>query len=233
MPDGRLRTILIVEDDEQTREYFAAALTTDPATGRVLKAANVDEARAHLAAVNPEVMLVDIGLPDGSGIDLIRHVRAHSRGTVSMVISVFGDEASIIGALEAGARGYLLKSEAPEDLRLSVTQLCDGGAPISPAIASHLLRRFSESGDPHDNAHAGTDDGSRKDHVGLTQREREALLLIVQGLSYQQVANEMGITRHTATSHIRSIYRKLEVRSRSEAVYEALSLGIVKVDERS
>lgn len=231
MSDGRLRTILIVEDDEQTREYFAAALETDPATGRVLKAATVDQARVHLAAIDPDVLLVDIGLPDGSGIDLIRHVRAHSKGTVSMVISVFGDETSIIGALEAGARGYLLKSEAPEDLRLSVAQLCEGGAPISPAIASHLLRRFSE---PDDGSAAQSDaaNRARNDAIGLTQREREALLLIVQGMSYQQVANEMGITRHTATSHIRSIYRKLEVRSRSEAVYEALSLGIVKVDER-
>lgn len=224
MTKDRSRTILIVEDDEQTREYFAVALELDPATGQILKAATFDAGLTQLSASHPDVMLVDIGLPDGSGIDLIRHARQHSRGTVSMVISVFGDETSIIHAIEAGARGYLLKSEAPEDLRLSVTQLCEGGAPISPAIASHLLRRFNDPDTPTD---------TQKEVAGLTHREREALLLIVQGLSYQQVADEMGITRHTATSHIRSIYRKLEVRSRSEAVYEALRVGLVKVDERS
>ncbi len=231
MSEVRLRTILIVEDDEQTREYFASALETDPATGRVLTAASVVEGRAHLAADKPDVMLIDIGLPDGSGIELIRHAREHSKGTVSMVISVFGDEASIIAALEAGARGYLLKSEAPEDLRQSVTQLCEGGAPISPAIASHLLRRFSGPV-PHSGVLSGIPTDTHKDTAALTVREREALLLVVQGLSYQQVADAMGITRHTATSHIRNIYRKLEVRSRSEAVYEALSRGLVKVEER-
>ena len=215
--------ILVVEDDEQTREYIASTLEVDASVQRVDRAPSVAGGLARLRAEAPDVMLVDLGLPDGSGLDLIRHAREHAPQTLSMVISVFGDEASIVAALEAGARGYLLKSERPEDLRRSVAQLLDGGAPISPAIARHLLRRFSEP--PRVPAREGA-------NPRLTDRERQALELIVKGLTYQEVADTLGISRHTATSHIRSIYRKLEVRSRSEAVYEAISLGLVKVDER-
>ena len=140
-----------------------------------------------------------------------------------MVISVFGDEASLIHALEAGARGYLLKSDRASDLRESVAQLIAGGAPISPGIASYLLQRFNAT--PDSNA---TDDH----HSSLSPREQQVLELIVKGFSNQDVADELGISGHTATSHVRSIYRKLEVRSRSEAVYEALSRGIVTVKPR-
>jgi DNA-binding NarL/FixJ family response regulator len=216
-------SILVVEDEEQTREYFVATLAADDTVQRVHKASTFDEGLAHLFAEAPDVMLVDLGLPDGSGIDLIRFAREHSPGTLCMVITVLGDEASIFGALEAGALGYLLKSEGPEDLRQAVAQLLAGGAPISPGIASHLLRRFA---DPIDSS------GARGKDPGLTGREREALELIVKGCTYQEVAGAMGITRNTATSHIRSIYRKLEVRSRGEAVYEAISQGIVKVDKQ-
>jgi DNA-binding NarL/FixJ family response regulator len=141
-----------------------------------------------------------------------------------MVITVFGDEASLIRALEAGARGYLLKSEGPSDLKESVAQLVAGGAPITPAIASFLLRRFNSPPD----ANGKDDQGS-----SLSPREQQVLELIVKGCSNQDVADELGISRHTSTSHIRSIYRKLEVKSRSEAIYEALSRGIITVKERS
>jgi DNA-binding NarL/FixJ family response regulator len=215
--------VLVVEDDEQTREYFVATLEADDTVQRVDKASTFAEGLAHLSADAPDVMLVDLGLPDGSGIDLIRLARDDSPTTLSMVITALGDEASIFAALEAGALGYLLKSEGPDDLRLAVAQLLEGGAPISPGIASQLLRRFTAAtGSPN----------ARASNPGLTGREREALELIVKGSTYQEVAEAMSITRHTATSHIRSIYRKLEVRSRSEAVYEAISQGIVRVDER-
>jgi len=215
-------TILIVEDDEETREYFAASLEADESVRRVDRAATLEAGLSVLAQEAPDVMLVDLGLPDGSGIDLIRRAREQSPDTLSMVITVFGDEASIVRALEAGARGYLHKSEGPDDLRRSVAQLIGGGAPISPGIASHLLKRFSEAPEPAKS--------TAKEGAGLTRREREVLQLIVRGCTYQEVADELSISRHTATSHIRHIYRKLQVRSRSEAVYEALSLGIVKVE---
>jgi len=225
MSDSPAPTILVVEDDDQTREYFASTLEADGTASRVDRAPSFQAGLHVLSTDPPDVMLVDIGLPDGSGIDLIRHARKNSPETLSMVITVFGDESSIIGALEAGARGYLLKSEGPDDLRRSVSQLLGGGAPISPAIARHLLKRFGSA--------PASAEPPKKEGPHLTRREREVLQLIVRGYTYQNVAEALGISRHTATSHIRGIYRKLEVRSRSEAVYEALSLGLVKVDERS
>ena len=215
--------ILVVEDDPETREYFAATLRDDDSVDHVRTAETFADAIRTLDASPPDVMLVDLGLPDGNGVDLILHAREHSRETLSMVISVFGDERSLIGALEAGARGYLLKSESPSNLRESVAQLVAGGAPISPAIASVLLQRFDET----------EDEGGKPDYsASLSPREQQVLELIVKGFSDQNVADELVISRHTATSHVRSIYRKLEVRSRSAAVYEALRRGIVHVRTR-
>ena len=216
-------SILVVEDDDHTRDYLVATLEADEHVHRVDGARTLREGSTRLAESPPDVMLVDLGLPDGSGLDLIRQAREQSPETRSMVITIFADERSTIRAIEAGACGYLLKSDVPEDLRRAVAQLLDGGAPISPAIASHLLRRFgaSPSSPPADPK------GPR-----LTTRETEVLQLIVRGRSYREVAEALGITRHTATTHIRNIYGKLAVKSRSEAVYEAISRGIVKVRER-
>lgn len=165
-------------------------------------------------------MLVDLGLPDGSGLDLIRGARNLSVDILTLVITVFGDEKSVIGAIEAGARGYLLKSEAPDDLRESVRQVLAGGAPISPGIASYLLQRFQVR---------ESSSVDREDGPSLTARELEVLELIVRGLPLQEVAGVLGVSRNTVASHVKGIYQKLEVSSRGEAVFEALSQGLVKV----
>jgi DNA-binding NarL/FixJ family response regulator len=217
----RTHTILVVEDDANTRSYIAHALESDEGRYEVTTAGSRTAAFELLRRDPPDVMLVDLGLPDGSGIELIRTAREMSADIHVLVISVFGDEASVIGAIEAGAHGYLLKSEAPEDLRLSVAQVLAGGAPISPGIASHLLRRFSELHPPRGNDCA---------IPALTRRECEVLKLMVKGVPYQEAAQALGITRNTVASHVKSIYRKLEVGSRGEAVFEALSRGIVKVE---
>ena len=128
-----------------------------------------------------------------------------------------------MSALEAGALGYLLKDGTAEYIGDSIMDMLAGGSPISPAIARHLLRRFR--GD-------APADGVRSDDVPrLSERESEVLRLIVKGFTYAEIADLLGVSSHTVTSHVRGIYRKLEVHSRSEAVYEALQLGLVKVDE--
>jgi DNA-binding NarL/FixJ family response regulator len=139
-----------------------------------------------------------------------------------MVITVFGDERHVVAAIEAGALGYLLKDGSAEYVGRSILALVAGGSPVSPAIARHLLRRF---GSPAAGV-AGGDAPPR-----LTERESETLRLIMKGFSYAEAASVMGVAESTVTSHVRSIYRKLEVHSRSEAVYEALQLGLVKLDE--
>ena len=220
-PQQKADSVLVVEDDDDTRSYLAQALGTGEAGYQVAVAANLRDGLDALKSAPPRVLLVDLGLPDGSGLELIRAARALSPDVLPLVITVFGDEASVIGAIEAGAQGYLLKSEAPPDLREAVGQVIAGGAPISPGIASHLLRRFAEPAAP---APRGV--GAQ----GLTGREQDVLKLIVKGLLYQEAADVLGVSRNTVASHVKSIYRKLEVGSRGEAVFEALSRGLVKVD---
>jgi DNA-binding NarL/FixJ family response regulator len=211
--------VLIAEDDGPTRERLAAAVASDPALAVAGSAGTLAEARGALRREAPEVLLVDLGLPDGSGLDLIREARRLSADTQALVITVFGDERSVIGAIEAGARGYLLKDGSPADVCAAIHQLLAGGAPISPVIARHLLRRLG----PEPPAAA------EQDTPRLSAREVEVLELVVKGFTFPEIAGVLGISAHTVTTHVRRIYRKLEVRSRGEAVYEAVQLGLVKL----
>ncbi len=217
-------SVLVVEDDTETREYFAEALRGDHGAGYtylVTTAASLRQGMEELHRKQPDIMLVDLGLPDGNGLDLIRSARMLSTDILILVITVFGDEASVVSAIEAGARGYLVKSEAPADLLKSVREILSGGAPISPGIASHLLRRVQQTGS------SDHPDGPR-----FTRRERDVLGLMVKGLPYLEAAGVLGITRNTVAGHVKNIYSKLEVSSRGEAVYEALSQGIVKIGSK-
>jgi DNA-binding NarL/FixJ family response regulator len=215
-------TILIVEDDEPTRERLAAAVGDDPEFDVVAAAGSLKEGLESLRRHAPDVVLTDLGLPDGSGLDVIREARRLSADTQTLVISVFGDEESVIAAIEAGARGYLLKDGPSEDVRASVHQLLAGGSPISPAIARHLLRRFAEP----DSAAAPTPPVPR-----LSAREVEVLELVVKGFTFPEIGELLSLSTHTVVTYVRRIYRKLEVRSRGEAVFEAVQLGIVKVGD--
>ena len=218
---GRHR-ILLVEDDEPTRTRLADAIAAHSELEVQAAVGTCAAARAELAArPAPDVLLTDLGLPDGSGVDLIRDVRDRKAATQAMVITVFGDEKHVLAAIEAGAMGYLLKDGSAEYIGRSILELIAGGSPISPPIARSILRRFRTETTPAP---------PEADAPRLTEREGEVLTLIVKGFSYAESARLMGVQESTVTSHIRSIYRKLEVHSRGEAVYEALQLGLVKLD---
>lgn len=213
-----MHTVLLLEDDPVTRERLAAIVTAAP--GLTLAAALADRrsALAWLAAhAAPDVLLADLQLPDGSGIDVIRQLRQVAPRTEAMVISVFGDEAHVVAAIEAGATGYLLKDASADEITQAIHRLIAGESPISSAIARHLLRRFQPS--PAAPPAAGA--------PPLTPRERQVLQLIAKGLSYQRIAETLAMSPHTVTTHIKQIYRKLEVNSRGEAVFEALQLGLL------
>ena len=217
--------ILLVEDDRNTRERLADAVRGHPALALVGTASTLAEARAALdAGPPPDVLLTDLGLPDGDGTTLIRECRSRGLRTLSMVITVFGDERHVVRAIEAGALGYLLKDAAADAVGAAIVEMLDGGSPISPPIARHLLRRFRD-------APAPTPEPPQEPAPRLSEREREVLSLIVKGFSYAEIARFTGTSPHTVTTHVRSIYRKLEVHSRGEAVYEALQLGLVRIDE--
>jgi DNA-binding NarL/FixJ family response regulator len=216
MPTHR---ILLVEDDAPTREHLARAIAAEPALALVGQAASVAEGRAQLAREAPDVLLTDLGLPDGSGIELIRELRGRAPGALAMVVTALGDEKTAIAAIEAGASGYLLKDGSFAEIGAALLELVAGGSPISPGIARHVLRRLQRGGA-----------GAAPDAPKLTEREHEVLELIAKGFSFPEIAGLLSISTHTVTTHVRHIYEKLEVTSRASAVYEAVQLGLVRLD---
>lgn len=213
-------SVLLVEDDASTREYLAGAVQADSSLRLVAAVGTVAEGAALLAEGNVDVLLVDLGLPDGHGTDLIRFSRRLGADTQCMVVTVFGDEASVVAAIQAGARGYLLKDDPASSICRAIAQLLSGGSPLSPAIARYLLRRFSEP-EPGLSPSAPL--------PRLSERETEMLRYVVKGFTFPEIGELLGISTHTVTTHARRMYRKLEVRSRSEAVFEALARGLLEL----
>jgi len=211
-------TVLLVEDDGPTRARLAEAVTAQPELELVGAADCLAAAREALEGGAPDVLLTDLGLPDGSGAELIRELQAQGAPTQAMVITVFGDERHVVGAIEAGALGYLLKDSSSEAIGRGILELLEGGSPMSPAIARYVLKRL------HPGEQTPEPD---PDKPSLTEREREVLAYLVKGFTAPEVAGLLSITEHTVKTHIRRVYEKLEVHSRGEAVAEALHLKLV------
>jgi DNA-binding NarL/FixJ family response regulator len=212
-----LRSVFIVEDESRTRERLANVIVAAPALAFAGMAATLAAARERMSVERPDVLLLDLGLPDGSGIDLIRWLRADgSERPEILVISVMGDEVSVLGAIEAGAGGYLLKDSADDEVVAAIEQLLAGGAPLSPSIAVHLMRRLR----PPATAPAAMP-------AELSEREIALLRLIAKGLTYEEVGAALGLKYNTVASYAKEIYRKLQVHGRSEAVFEAIQMGLV------
>ncbi|MFC0284608.1 response regulator [Camelimonas abortus] len=215
-----LITVLLVEDDAPTRERLRDALAG--ASGfEVTEAGAVGEARAALARATPRVLLTDLKLPDGHGVDLIREVRARCPETEIMVISILGDEESVIAAIGAGATGYLLKDAFPDDIAATVRDLVAGHSPISASIARFIVRRAQRQADSAQPAPVNA--------ARLTPREIDILWGIAKGFSYADIAAHLGLSRQTVPGHIKNIYRKLEVNTRGEAVFEAVQQGLIRL----
>jgi DNA-binding NarL/FixJ family response regulator len=208
--------ILIVEDDPTFRHRFVGIVESCPDFALVGAVGSCVDALAVLGRTPVEVLLCDLGLPDGDGADVVREARRLHPGLDAMVVTVFGDDAHVMRSLEAGATGYLLKDSLPEDFIATIALLRGGGSPIHPTIARRLLQRFSSvSRQP-----VATD-------VTLSEREREVLQLVSKGYRVPEIAAILAISHHTVSSHIKNIYTKLEVSSRGEAVYEASRLRLI------
>jgi len=174
-----------------------------------------------LVSHKPDVLLIDLGLPDGDGVNLIR--KADDMGnTESIVVTVFGDETHVMRAIEAGATGYLLKNTGLDDIGVSIMDMMNGGAPISPAIGRYLLQHFKSK---------KTAPVEALSIPQLTARELDVLGYISKGYNYDEIASIFGLSYHTIATHIKHVYRKLHVSSRSEAVYEAEQLGLIQIRE--
>lgn len=209
--------ILIVEDLPETGRWLA-----DIARAAFARAAQVELAgsmRAGLQAASQhcfDVALIDLGLPDGSGIEVLKRLRQLHPSCLCVVTTVMADDAHIVAALSANANGYLLKEQPREIIIRQLSQLADGIPALSPSIARRIMQHFQLTGPAPD----AQDD--------LTTREREVLTLISRGLRNAEVAEQLQIAENTVAHHIKSIYRKLGISSRAEAAWHATRLGLAQ-----
>ncbi len=206
----------IVEDLAEIREGLARLLGSVEGYGVVGAWGSMEEALPGLVRTSPDLALVDIGLPGMGGIEGIRVLRARQPNVVPLVLTVYEDDDRIFEALCAGACGYLLKKTPPEKLLECLRDAASGGAPISPEIARRVVGLFGRFRPP------------RRAESDLTPHERRLLGLLVDGHNYRSAASLLGCSVHTVNFHMKSIYRKLEVHSKSEAVSRALRQGLVE-----
>jgi DNA-binding NarL/FixJ family response regulator len=224
--------VLIVEDDAQMREFFAGSVARCDQLSLVASVGTATEARARLDEPQHrvDVLLTDLGLPDGNGLDVIRHARLRHPECEPLVISMFGDEDNVLASIEAGALGYIHKDATPEDIAQTILEMKRGASPISPMIARRVLARFQQR---HSESIpvAATDAGpfangaTLAEKSPLSTREQDVLELIARGFSYGEIARLQSVSVHTVQTHIKHLYSKLAVHSRSEAVYEATRMG--------
>ncbi len=209
--------VAIIEDDPLMREQLEAAIDSADDLMVSAVAANVAEGRGVIEAGGFEVMLCDLGLPDGSGIDLIRLEAAKARDTDILVITLFADQSKVLDSIRAGARGYLLKDGRVGDCVAAIREIRRGGSPINPIIARQLLNQIRPIAPETTSLPVSP----------LSERELEVLNLLSRGFSYAECADILRVTANTIGTHVKNIYRKLEVNSRAEALFEATSKGLL------
>ena len=210
--------VLVVEDEPllQHRLHGVLSALGYPADA-LLFAATLAQARSCLAQQPMALVLVDLHLPDGDGRELIAQLRAEDPGVGILVVSAWSSEEAILGALRAGATGYVLKERDDVEVQLSIRSVLRGGAPIDPFIARRILELLPASAAP------GA--ASPPPENSLSERENEILQLVASGLSNREIAEQLFLSRYTVESHVKRVYRKLAVSSRTGAVHEARSRG--------
>jgi DNA-binding NarL/FixJ family response regulator len=207
--------VAIIEDERRTRECLAAIVGGTPGCSTVGSYGSMEEALKELERAPPDVALSDIGLPGMSGIEGVRRLKAWHPATHILMLTVYDDDTHIFEAICAGASGYLLKDTPPARLIDAIREVHDGGAPMSPDIARRVVTMFQRIAPP------------RHSPADLTPRELEVLRLLAEGHSYKTAADALDVSLDTLRSHIRSIYDKLHVHSKSEAVLKAFKTGLL------
>jgi DNA-binding NarL/FixJ family response regulator len=211
----RIITVVTIEDQREIREGLAVLIDATEGFKCIGRYRSMEEALAGIGPHGPDVALVDLGLPGISGIDGIKLLKERYTNIAPLVLTVYGDDRRIFAALCAGACGYLLKKTPPARLLESLREAVDGGSPMSPEVARRVITLFREIRPPED---ADYD---------LTAHETRLLRMLVEGHSYKSAAKEFNVTTHAISFHMRRIYEKLQVHSKSEAVAKALKNRLV------
>lgn len=218
------RTVLVLEDVQEMRAWLAAQAERLVPGARVVSCGTLGEALAFVRTLAPQtarvpLALVDLGLPDGSGIDCVRELAARQPEAMIVVATLFDDDTHLFDALAAGAQGYVLKSEPQTAVERALGRILQGELPLSPSIARRVLAHFRRPA-PAPAAPAASE-------VALSPRETEVLAALGRGLRVRDVAYELDLSDHTVGDYVKAIYRKLNISSRAEAALEAARRGLV------
>ncbi|MCI1190783.1 response regulator transcription factor [Calidifontimicrobium sp. SYSU G02091] len=211
-----MKTILLLEDLPQIRSWLRDLLLEVFPQADISEAARVHDALSLVSAVRFDLALIDLGLPDGSGVDVIAALREQQPDAQSVVVSIHDDDDHLFPALQAGAYGYILKEQARELIKVQLERISQGEPPLSPSIARKVIAHFAAQARP----------APLMPHVQLTERENEVLLRVAKGFTLPEIGQQLNLSRHTIADYVKQIYRKLNVSSRAEAALEAQRLGL-------
>jgi DNA-binding NarL/FixJ family response regulator len=210
---GSVRHVLIVEDLPDVADWLYSQVSNFLRPEKIDCAFSVAEASGKIGAQKYDLALMDLGLPDGDGVKLIRPFKEMNRFSLCIVTTIFDDAEHLFGSLRAGADGYLLKDETEKEFSNQLSGILDGRPPLSSSIARRLLEQFHPVfGDKE---------------IMLTKREKDMLTLIAKGLSVKNAAEKLGISYYTAAGYMKDVYYKLQVNTRAEATMKAVQLGLL------
>jgi DNA-binding NarL/FixJ family response regulator len=216
--------VVIIEDDPAVMKRLVDVISNSSFCEVVGVARNRGEATAAILANRADLYLIDLGLPDADGVELIQLVRERCPESRSMVLSTFGDSKHVMRSLRAGARGYLLKDEIQPSLVEKLVSAHNGQAPLSPAVAQLVVERISML---ENNVRPQVDREKVLRDLGMGEREWEVLRLLIEGLPIVEIGRRLSISHHTVNQHLRSVYRKLGVKSRAMAANAARLHGLI------
>jgi len=220
---AEMTRILLLEDLPEIRVWLKAlALQVFP-QAEVTEAARVHDAKQHISAQKFDLALVDLGLPDGSGVEVVAALRDQQPEAQSVVVTIHDDDDHLFPALQAGAFGYLLKEQSREQLGEQLKRISQGEPPLSPSIARRVIQYFAAQQRTQFREKAPLMPG-----VTLTERENEVLLRVAKGYTLPEIGVQLNLSRHTIADYVKQIYRKLNVSSRAEVALEAQRLGLFR-----
>lgn len=203
--------LVIYEDNRDLRETLLLVLGSDPELEVLAAFENCVDVQHHMSVYRPDVVLMDIDMPEVNGIEGTTIIKTHFPEIQVLMLTVFEEADHIFDAICAGANGYLLKKTSPDQLLKAIHDVISGGAPMTPLVAKKVIERFPKRPPPH-----------VSEAYQLSPRETEILNCLIKGLSYKLVASQLDISIDTVRSHIKKIYEKLHVNSATEAVSKAL-----------
>jgi len=212
-----MTNILLLEDLPEIRAWLKVLIHQVFPGAQISESARVHDALELVSAVKFDLALVDLGLPDGSGVDVVAALREQQPDAQSVVVTIHDDDEHLFPALQAGAFGYLLKEQPRSQIAEQLKRMSQGEPPLSPSIARRVIAYFAAQARP------------QKDtipHVSLTDRENEVLLRVAKGFTLPEIGVQLNLSRHTIADYVKQIYRKLNVSSRAEAALEAQRLGL-------